>query len=150
MGGSRTENGEIKYRLKIVGFGSPQKTLGNKLSMSKNTFDLKFQNYYEQFTCRNPTYYIQKANIITKQVNHFEQKMQPYIFSYFHCSYLVLRTLANKHTFILQGGPLKIDYFFLNCTILIKIICGKITNLSHNHWIAITVVIAELFRLVKK
>ena len=36
--------------------------------------------------------------------------MQPYIFSYFHCSYLVLRTLANKHTFILQGGPLKIDY----------------------------------------
>ena len=41
MGGSRTENGEIKYRLKIVGFGSPQKTLGNKLSMSKNTFDLK-------------------------------------------------------------------------------------------------------------
>ena len=58
--------------------------------------------------------YIQKANVIKKHVNHLEQKMQPYIFSYFHCSYLVLRALANKHTFILQGGPLKIDEFFLN------------------------------------
>ena len=42
MGGSRLENGTIKYRLKMIDFGSaPKKPLGNKLSMSKNTFDLK-------------------------------------------------------------------------------------------------------------
>ena len=67
---------------------------------------------------------IQKTNVIKKHVNHLEQKMQPYIFSYFHCSYLVLRALANKHTFILQGGPLKIDYFFLNF---------KLYNTDQNH-----------------
>ena len=42
MGGSWLENGTIKYRLKIIDFGSvPKKPLGNKLSMAKNTFDLK-------------------------------------------------------------------------------------------------------------
>ena len=41
MGGSLLEDGKIHYRLKIVGFGSLQKTLGNKLFMSKNTFDMK-------------------------------------------------------------------------------------------------------------